>query len=123
MLSGKFLVGVLTRESIQRAIEAGVTSETISKFLGANLHPKCGPSLPQNVVNQILNTIESNECTANITRLRLGCCATEESEMTLEIKATSEEFITRVVPKIVDTCSHHSCLFKPTDAPTEAARL
>ena len=53
MLCGKFVIGILTRESVQRAIEAGVTSETISKFLSSNLHPKCGPSLPQNVVNQI----------------------------------------------------------------------
>lgn len=53
MLCGKFLVGILTRESVQRAIEAGVSSETICKFLAANLHVKCGQSLPQNVINQL----------------------------------------------------------------------
>ncbi len=53
MLCGKFLVGILTRESVQRAIEAGVSSDTICNFLAANLHSKCGQSLPQNVVNQL----------------------------------------------------------------------
>jgi transcription initiation factor TFIIH subunit 4 len=53
MLCGVFLVGVLTRQSVQRAVEAGVGSETIIKFLSSNLHPSISGGLPQNVINQI----------------------------------------------------------------------
>jgi hypothetical protein len=53
ILSGIFVVGILTRESIQRAVEAGVTSETIIRFLSSNSGGRVPLGLPLNVVNQI----------------------------------------------------------------------
>jgi acetylornithine/succinyldiaminopimelate/putrescine aminotransferase len=102
----------------------GVKGRTGSDFAGATaLFFIKGHLFDKNVVNQILNSVESLECMANITRLRLGCSASEESEMTLEIRAIDEESIAKLVPKIAGMCNANNCLFKPTDSETEAARL
>jgi acetylornithine/succinyldiaminopimelate/putrescine aminotransferase len=110
-------------EMIENAVE-GVKGRTGSDFAGETaLFFIKGHLFDKNVVNKILNTVETNECMANITRLRLGCCATEESEMTLEIRALQGEGIAKVTPLVAETCAAHNCVFKPTDAGTEKARL
>ena len=109
---------------IETAREETTKERKGSDFLGASsLFFIKGHLFDKNVVNQILNTVESNECLANITRLRLGCCAGEESELTLEIQATEDDFISRLVAMIEETCTRNNCLFCPTDAQTEASRL
>jgi hypothetical protein len=51
---GKVLMGVLTRESVQRAIDGGVTADTIIKFLSSNTHPGMAVmGIPSNVAMQI----------------------------------------------------------------------
>ena len=108
---------------IEKSVEE-VRDRIGSDFLGSTaLFFVKGHLFDQNVVNQILNAVESNKCMANITRLRLGCCATEESEMTLEIKAMEQEAIAHVVPIISDLSTRNGCLFAPTDRETEASRI
>ncbi len=72
---GRMLMGVLTRDSVQRAIEGGVTAETIIKFLSSNTHPvmekgggkSASSKLPVNVAMQI--RLWEADCPSN--RLRI----------------------------------------------------
>lgn len=108
---------------IETAIE-GVRGRTGSDFAGESaLFFIKGHLFDKNVVNQILNAIESRECMANITRLRLGCCATEESEMTLEVKALESGAVSSAVSAMTSICQTSGCVIKPTDHETEASRL
>ena len=68
---GKVLAGILTRSSVQKAIDGGgVSSESIIKFLSSNLHPKCGDKLPTNVSLQI--RLWETDCPRN--RLKMEPC-------------------------------------------------
>jgi hypothetical protein len=68
---GTVINGVLTRASVQAAIDSGgVSSESIIKFLSANLHPSCGDKLPTNVALQI--RLWEADCPRN--RMRLEPC-------------------------------------------------
>ena len=68
---GPVLAGVLTRSSVQKAIDGGgVSSDNIIKFLSGNLHPKCGDKLPNNVSLQI--RLWEADCPRN--RLQIEPC-------------------------------------------------
>jgi transcription initiation factor TFIIH subunit 4 len=67
---GSVVAGVLTRESVQRAIESGVSAQSIISFLSSNLHPDCGESIPVNVANQI--RLWEADCPKN--RLKMTPC-------------------------------------------------
>jgi hypothetical protein len=68
---GHVLAGVLTRTSVQNAIDSGgVSSESIIQFLSGNLHPQCGDKLPTNVSLQI--RLWEADCPRN--RLNLEPC-------------------------------------------------
>lgn len=68
---GPVLAGVLTRSSVQKAIDGGgVASDNIIKFLSGNLHPKCGDKLPNNVSLQI--RLWEADCPRN--RLQIEPC-------------------------------------------------
>lgn len=72
-LLGTVLTGVLTRASVQSAIDSGgVNSDSIIRFLSSNLHPACGGKLPLNVANQI--RLWEADCPRK--RLRLDPCVT-----------------------------------------------
>lgn len=82
-----------------------------------------GHLFDRNVVNEILNLVEKRQCSCDISRLRLGCCAEEESEMTLTIRAMDGVAIQSVVPVVEEAGRAHGCLVRLTDAATEAQRL
>ena len=68
---GNVLVGVLTRVSVQKAIDGGgVSSDSIIRFLSGNLHSSCGTSIPPNVANQI--RLWEADCPRN--RLKVEPC-------------------------------------------------
>jgi hypothetical protein len=70
---GTVLAGVLTRKSVQSAIDSGgVSSDSIIKFLSSNLHPSCGTKLPTNVALQI--RLWEADCPRN--RMRIEPCVT-----------------------------------------------
>lgn len=70
---GNVVTGVLTRKSVQTAIDSGgVSSDSIVRFLSANLHPSCGGKIPTNVALQI--KLWESDCPRN--RLRVDPCVT-----------------------------------------------
>jgi hypothetical protein len=70
---GNVVIGVLTRRSVQAAIDSGgVSSESIVRFLSTNLHPFCGGKLPTNVALQI--KLWDADCPRN--RLKIDPCVT-----------------------------------------------
>ena len=81
-----------------------------------------GHLFDRNVVNEILHLVEDHGCIANITRLRLGCSSTDESEMTIEVRALNGVKAT-VLPAISKLCDAMNCVVKPTDAQSEKHRL
>ena len=67
------VTGVLTRKSVQAAIDSGgVSSDSIIRFLGSNLHASCGGKIPTNVALQI--KLWEADCPRN--RLRIEPCVT-----------------------------------------------
>jgi acetylornithine/succinyldiaminopimelate/putrescine aminotransferase len=81
-----------------------------------------GHLFDRNVVNKLLNTIESKQCIASISRLRLGCCATEESEMTIAIKSIGGD-IHAVQPLMEFICKENDCTMTETDKQHENERI
>ena len=79
-----------------------------------------GHLFDKNVVNQILHQIEQHKCLANISRLRLGCSTTDESEMTLEISGNIGEAL---IPELIKLCADTNCIAVPTDRTTEKGRV
>jgi len=90
-----------------------------------------GHLFDKNIVNQLLNVIESKGCVANISRLRLGCCASEESEMTMEIRASSltndpsvlKDNFNSIENQITEISRGHACTIKPTNKLIEQDRI
>lgn len=83
-----------------------------------------GHLFDRNVVNGILTAIEAAEgCRAEISRLRLGCSATEESEMTLEISALDEVNLEQASSTVTNLALANGCTIKPTTREIEANRL
>ena len=110
-------------EQIEHASE-GVKGRTGSDFTGESLmYFIKGHLFDRNVVNAILNAVESHQCMANITRLRLGCCATEESEMTLEVRAMDGVDALTAVLSVEEICAKNGCVMKATNLATEAVRI
>ena len=81
-----------------------------------------GHLFDRNVVNSLLNTVESKQCIASISRLRLGCCATEESEMTIAIKSVGGD-ISAVQPLMEFICKENDCAMTETDKDHENERI
>jgi hypothetical protein len=70
---GTLMMGVLTRKSVQGAIDSGgVSSDSIIRFLSSNLHSSCGTKLPNNVSLQI--RLWEADCPRN--RMRMEPCVT-----------------------------------------------
>jgi acetylornithine/succinyldiaminopimelate/putrescine aminotransferase len=108
---------------IDHAVEE-VRGRTGSDFIGETvIYFVRGHLFDKNVVNLILNAVETNQCMANITRLRLGCCATEESEMSLEIKALDGVAVHAATNLVEKICRENDCFIKESNKETEAARL
>ena len=84
-----------------------------------------GHLFDKNVVNTLLNLIENKQCIANILRLRLGCCATEVSEMTIEIKSSDGggTNLDAVQPLMELICKENDCIMTTTDKKHENERL
>lgn len=83
-----------------------------------------GHLFDRNVVNDILTAIEKAQgCRADISRLRLGCSATEESEMTLEITAVENQTLENATQTVKHLALSNGCIFKPTTQEIEATRL
>jgi hypothetical protein len=86
-----------------------------------------GHLFDRNVVNKLLNVIETNASVANIARLRLGCCASEESEMTMEFRpavvAGNAVDFNLIETNITAICHEHNCTIKPTTREIEQERL
>ena len=110
-------------ELIEQASE-GMRGRTGSDFIGETaIFFVRGHLFDRGVVNLILSAVETNECLANITRLRLGCCATEESEMSLEIRALEGVAVGSAVRAVKNICEDHDCFIKESSLAAEANRL
>jgi len=81
-----------------------------------------GHLFDKNVVNNLLNLVEGKKCIANISRLRLGCSATDESEMTIEIKSIGGD-VGAVQPLMEFICKENDCVMTKTDKKHENERL
>jgi acetylornithine/succinyldiaminopimelate/putrescine aminotransferase len=116
-------------------VQEGSRGRATSDFPGeVRMYFVKGHLFDRNVVNKLLNVVETNGCVANISRLRLGCCASEESEMTIEIRpsgisgtgppssASSVNF-NKIETDITNICQEHNCSIKPTTREIELERL
>jgi hypothetical protein len=116
-------------EQVQEEAAKGRTSsdddfkgESCMYFIKGHLFDK-------NVVNNLLNLVEKEKCVANISRLRLGCCATEESEMTIEIRqsngdaTTSKKIDDAVKPLMEFICKENDCTITKTNKIYENERI